>query len=67
METNKSTLPVRLLAAKAATHEAQQVLAFIARELDGRDWNADTIDRIASILRDCGYLIRDPYQETDNA
>lgn len=38
---------------------AQEVVETIVAELDGREWEADTLDTIAQFLRDNGYVIRD--------
>jgi hypothetical protein len=37
----------------------EKVLLKIVAELDGKEWNADTLDAIAEILRADGYMIRD--------
>ena len=37
----------------------QNVLTQIVREMDGTEWNADTLDAIAARLRAAGYEIRE--------
>jgi hypothetical protein len=37
----------------------EKVLLKIVAELDGKEWNADTVDAIAEILRADGYMVRD--------
>lgn len=42
------------------------VLAEIARVLDGKEWDADTPDEIARIVRAQGFEIRDPSEVDEN-
>lgn len=39
---------------------ATDALDAIHTMLDAREWDGDTLDRIASIMRDAGYAIREP-------
>jgi hypothetical protein len=38
----------------------QEALANIAETLDGKEWNATTMDEIATILRETGFHVREP-------
>jgi hypothetical protein len=44
---------------RAHNTEAPRVLRAIVRELDGKEWNGDTLDAIVGHLRAAGYQIRD--------
>ena len=37
-----------------------ELLDEIVDRLDGQDWTPDTLDQIANILRQAGYVIREP-------
>lgn len=41
--------------------DAQAIVNAIHREMDGKEWSADTLDRIAELLKGAGYEIRDAY------
>lgn len=41
-------------------HDLVRTLDTIHEVLDGRYWNADTLDEIADLLRRAGYEIRSP-------
>jgi hypothetical protein len=42
---------------------AEERLQAIANQLDGKEWNADTLQNIALVLRLAGYTIRKPATE----
>jgi hypothetical protein len=39
--------------------DGQDLLLAIQQELDGVEWNSDTLERIAALMVDSGYRIRD--------
>lgn len=41
---------------------SETALDAICRELDGREWSADTLDAIADIVRASGRIIREPFE-----
>lgn len=43
--------------------KTEELVQSIVKELDGREWGADTCANIATILRDYGHTIRDLYEE----
>lgn len=46
----------------ATTHhcEHSETLAAIARLLDRKEWDSDTLNAVADIIRAAGFQIRDP-------
>lgn len=38
----------------------EEALQAIHALLDGQEWNANTMDAVASIVRQAGYIVRDP-------
>jgi regulator of RNase E activity RraB len=45
----------------------RDLLLAIQRELDGVEWNSDTLERIAQMMVSAGYRIRDPRELEDDA
>lgn len=46
---------------KPTTQQAAMAADAIAKLMDGKEWNADTLDAIAAELREAGYVLRDPH------
>lgn len=51
--------------ARAERDALSDVLRAIHAELDGTEWDADTCDRIANIVREAGYTVRDVETEEE--
>jgi hypothetical protein len=45
--------------------KALMLVNHIANMLDGTEWNADTCNTIAELLRDNGFTIGEPREETE--
>ncbi len=58
------TLSSELRTGSKAAESAANVLSAIAHHLDGKEWNADTCNQVAAILRANGYVIREPNERT---
>lgn len=50
-------------ARRAGAAAARSTLDAIAEALDGKEWNAETLEQVASILRDAGYALREPKED----
>lgn len=46
---------------------AIETLDAIAAVLDGQEWSSSTTDRIAELMREAGFVIRDPADMGDDA
>jgi hypothetical protein len=51
------------IARKSHPPTAYQIVTDIANMLDGTEWNADTCNDIANLLRDNGFTIGEPREE----
>ena len=40
--------------------ETREALAAIAQLLDRKEWDSDTLNAVADVIRSAGYQIRDP-------
>jgi hypothetical protein len=55
----KPLAPLNLTAARSNTW-AQRGLQAVADIMSGKEWNADTLDAVAKVVRDAGYTIKEP-------
>ena len=49
----------RVVGFLARANAAESYLAEVASAMSGHEWNADTMDRVAQIIRDAGFEIAD--------
>lgn len=45
---------------------AEKALADIASEMDAKEWDTDTLEKIADHLRRAGFTLREPYEDEED-